>query len=178
MHKRLLLAVLLGLLPWGEGARADDPFAAFGIIAAVAAQPAPDFRLANLHGGETGLSDLKGRVVLLNFWATWCEPCRREMPGLEALWRRYRVQGLTVLAVNEDTDGGVRAARFAARFTLGYPILLDRDGAVGRGYQATALPMSYLIGADGKILAVVAGARDWEGRAAGALIEQLLAQHR
>jgi peroxiredoxin len=170
MRSYLVLVALIGLVPWGVGPRAADP--------TVAPQAAPDFRLASLTGGEISLAGLRGRLVLLNFWATWCEPCRREMPGLEALWRRYRDRGLTVLAINEDNDGGARAAHFVARHELTYPVLLDRDGVVGRSYRARALPMSYLVGADGNMLAAVAGARDWDAGAAGALIEQHLPPRR
>lgn len=175
MRGFLAVAALIGLLG-GEGARAEDAFAAFGAQPPVASQPAPGFRLPSLSGGEIGLADLKGRLVLLNFWATWCEPCRREMPGLERLAQRYRERGLTVLAINEDADDGARATRFVARHALTYPVLLDGDGAVARRYRAKALPMSYLIGADGNLLGTVVGARDWEGGAAGALIEQHLPQ--
>ena len=171
MRKPLAFAVVIGLVAWGDGPRAADPFAAFGTKPVATPQPAADFRLPSLSGGEVSLADFRGRLVLLNFWATWCEPCRREMPGLEHLARRYRDRGLTVLAINEDDDGGARAARFVARYALTYPVLLDRDSAVGRRYGVRALPMSYLIDAQGRMLPAIAGAREWDGPAAQALIE-------
>ncbi len=174
MRSSLALVALLVAVASADGAPADEAFAAVGATRPVAAQTAPEFRLPSLTGGEIGLADFKGQLVLVNFWASWCAPCREEMPGLERLARRYRAQGLTVLAVNEDGDDGRRAARFVARQSLGLPVVLDRDGAVATRYRATGLPVTFLIAPDGRLLATITGARDWDGPAAAALIESLL----
>ncbi len=112
--------------------------------------PAPDFALQGLDGRIYRLSELRGRAVLINFWATWCGPCRTEMPAIEEVYRRYADGRLVVLAVNveEDTD---RVAPFVQRLGLSFPILLDRDGAVSRRYRVTGLPTTYLIRPDGTI---------------------------
>lgn len=145
-----------------------------GMTPAPAAMHAPDFTLPQSNGGEVRLADLKGKVVLLNFWATWCAPCRKEMPDLERLWRKYRERGLMVLAISEDADADKRVARFATKHRLSYPVLLDRDAKVGRQYEVSALPVSYLIDRGGNVVAATVGMKDWSGAQADALIEHLL----
>jgi thiol-disulfide isomerase/thioredoxin len=112
--------------------------------------PAPDFALQGLDGHTYRLSELRGRAVLINFWATWCGPCRTEMPAIEEVSRRYGGNRLVVLAVNVEEDAD-RVAPFVQQLGLSFPILLDRDGAVSRRYRVTGLPTTYLIRPDGTI---------------------------
>ncbi|MEJ2084349.1 MAG: TlpA disulfide reductase family protein [Acidobacteriota bacterium] len=122
--------------------------------------PAIDFRLPELGGGELALSDFKGEWVVLTFWASWCGPCRGEMPSLEALHRELGDGGVAVLGVSLDAD--VESARsFASEMHLSFPLLWDRGGTVGRDYRASAIPMSYLIDPQGSLVGVATGARDW-----------------
>jgi cytochrome c biogenesis protein CcmG, thiol:disulfide interchange protein DsbE len=119
---------------------------------------APDFTLDLVGGGQVTLSDLRGKVVLVNLWATWCPPCREEMPAIEAVYKKYKDSGLEVLAVNttfQDSEG--EAAAFAQEFGLSFLIPLDRTGAVSRQYQLRALPTSYFIDRQGIIRSVVVG---------------------
>jgi peroxiredoxin len=113
-------------------------------------KPAPPFVLADPNGITYALEDLRGQVVLLNFWATWCEPCKAEMPELDDLAREYRDAGLRVLAVNvlEDVES---IRRFGEEFQLELPLLVDRRGDVNKAYSVQGLPTSYLIDADGVI---------------------------
>lgn len=115
-----------------------------------AAMPAPDFTLRAMKGPNTRLQELRGRVVLLNFWATWCGPCRQEMPHLNRLHDKYRSAGLVLLGINVDDDPG-NAATVAAKLGIQFPILLDADKKVSDLYDLQAMPSTYLIDRDGKV---------------------------
>jgi peroxiredoxin len=119
---------------------------------------APDFELKTLTGETVKLSNLRGQVVLVNLWATWCPPCREEMRTIEKVYQDYKDQGLTVLAVNmtyQDDLPGV--APFVKERALTFPILLDESGEMARAYQLRSLPSSYFIRRDGVINEVVIG---------------------
>lgn len=119
---------------------------------------APDFTLDLLGGGQVTLSDLRGQVVVVNLWASWCPPCRAEMPAIENVYRALKDEGLVVLAVNTTYQDGEReAAAFAQDFGLSFPIPLDTRGAVSRRYRLTALPSTYFIDRRGIIRSVIVG---------------------
>ena len=119
---------------------------------------APDFTLDTLDGETLSLSNLRGQVVLINLWASWCPPCRAEMPALDNVYRQYREAGFVVLGLNTTyQDSETDASIFVRTLGLEFPILLDRDGAVSRQYQLQALPTSYFVGRDGTIRDVVFG---------------------
>lgn len=111
---------------------------------------APDFALRELEGGEIRLSDFKGEVVLVNFWATWCGPCQLEMPDIQARFAEYHDQGFTVVAVNFDEDPD-DVATFKENLGLTFDILLDPGALVQRQYQITGYPTSIFIDRDGII---------------------------
>lgn len=136
--------------------------------------PAPAFSLPRVDGGQAALGDWKGRVVLLNFWATFCEPCREEMPALQRLWKAFGDQGLVVVAVSVDRGDTQQVRRFVQAEGLDFPVLLDRDGRVREDYEITGLPTSYLIGRDGRFIGRAIGAREWDGPDARALFEGIL----
>ena len=117
---------------------------------------APDFTLPNLAGEPVALSDLQGRVVLVNIWATWCPPCRAEMPAIEAVYQQYRYQGFTVLAVNQ-MEPQVAVADFVQELGLTFPIVLDGRGSVSQLYRVRALPTTFFIGRDGMIRDMLIG---------------------
>ncbi len=124
--------------------------------APLADHSAPDFTLTSLDGTNIALSDLKGQVLLINVWATWCPPCRVEMPTIQAAYEQYHDQGFTVLAVNLQEDPGAVAA-FMRESKLTFPALLDRDGQVSRTYQALSLPSSFFVDRRGVMRAVYRG---------------------
>jgi len=155
-------------------ATAADPLAVLEAVRPKLRLEAPDFDAADLHGNDHRLHDYRGRLVLLHFWATYCAPCREELPALETLWQRYRGTGLAVISVSldEDTRG---LARFARRLGLSFPVLKDNaEGSLRRTYEVFALPTTYLIGRNGKFLGRITGARDWDTPAARAAVEALL----
>lgn len=119
---------------------------------------APDFTLETLEGKSLQLSDLRGRVVLVNFWATWCPPCRAEMPAFEQAFQDYENQGFTIVAVSataQDNLGNIAA--FVEEFGLSFPIALDIDGSVNEQYQVRSLPTSFFVDKEGIITEVVIG---------------------
>lgn len=118
--------------------------------------PAPDFTLNTLDGTKVALSDLKGQVLLINVWATWCPPCRIEMPAIQAAYDQYHEQGFTVAAVNLQEDPSA-VATFMREHQLTFPALLDPDGNVSQAYQALSLPSSFFVDRRGVIRAVYHG---------------------
>lgn len=119
---------------------------------------APEFELERLNGEVVRLRDLRGQVVVVNFWASWCPPCRAEMPALERTYRAHRQSGLEILAVNSTHQDSLEAARdFVDERDLTFPILLDRSGLVGNQYHTRALPTTFFIGRDGVIEKVIIG---------------------
>lgn len=132
----------------------------------------PALSLAGLDGQPWQLTRLKGRVVVLNFWATWCEPCRAEMPSLNALAQKHP-QSLVVLAVNHQ-EAEPRIRRFMETVEINVPVLLDRDGAAARAWTRRIFPTTVLIDATGRPRFVVTGEYDWGGPDAARLIEPLL----
>ncbi|MBI2350186.1 MAG: redoxin domain-containing protein [Deltaproteobacteria bacterium] len=134
---------------------------------------APDFSLSDLHGNTVNLHDLKGKVVFLNFWATWCPPCRLEMPAMEKLHEEFRSQGLVVLAINYR-EGAAEIKSFLKEHQLTFPVLLDRGGNAFELYRAWSLPTTYLIGKNGEIVGRAVGYRDWHDKQARALFRRLL----
>ncbi|MEL7675277.1 MAG: TlpA disulfide reductase family protein [Chloroflexota bacterium] len=114
--------------------------------------PSPhDFTLPGMNGDTVSLADYRGRYVLVNFWATWCPPCRDEMPDLQAYYNAYRDQGFTLLAINEAEDPAT-VRRFVGGFGFTFPVALDTTGAVMDQYGTESLPTSFLIGPDGRLV--------------------------
>jgi thiol-disulfide isomerase/thioredoxin len=119
---------------------------------------APDFTLATLGGESLTLSDFRGGPVIVNLWASWCPPCRAEMPAIQRIYEENRDRGLIVLAVNttyQDSEGA--AAAFLQEFDFTFPVLLDRQGTVSRQYQLRALPTTFFIDAQGVVQKVIIG---------------------
>ena len=120
--------------------------------------PAPDFTLKTAEGEAYTLSDLKGQAILLNVWATWCPPCKAEMPAIEKVYNEYKEQGFVVLAINSTfQDDPLQIKPFTEEYGLSFPILLDETSDISRDYQVRSLPSSYFINRQGIITEVVIG---------------------
>jgi thiol-disulfide isomerase/thioredoxin len=132
-----------------------------------------DFTLPLLNGTNQKLSDLKGKVVFLNFWATWCPPCRQEMPSMETLYQRFNSQGLEILAVDCQEEAG-DVSVFMRRNRLNFPAALDKSGAVSGYYGIEAIPTTYIIDRSGKIILKVVGSLNWNNQKIIAAFETLL----
>ena len=117
---------------------------------------APDFDLKTIKGDRIRLSDLRGKVVLLNFWATWCPPCRDEMPLFRRVYKKYKDKGFEILAVSTDTDVRV-VKKFIREFKIPFPVLMDEKGDLTKLYQVQGIPTSFLIDRDGKVIKVRLG---------------------
>ena len=126
--------------------------------------PAPDFELETPEGEMVRLSDLRGQVVIINLWASWCGPCRAEMQAIQRLYDDQRERGLTVLAVNSTVqDRESEALRFADELGLSFPIVLDREGVVSQRYRLRALPSTFFVDRAGVIRSVIVGGPMSEG---------------
>ena len=137
---------------------------------------APRFSLRNLKGNLEGLDDHSGKVIFVNFWATWCVPCVKEMPSFENLYRRYRSQGLTLLAVSLDKGDSSKVQDFADKHKLSFQILLDTEGVAEKLYPSFSIPFTYVIDKQGRVVARVDGAKDWESSETFEAVEHLLKQ--
>jgi len=136
---------------------------------------APDFAIPDLAGQAVRLSAYRGQVVLVNVWATWCPPCREEMPSMERLHQRLKDRGFVLLAVSQDEGGPEVVKRFVDQMKVTFPVLLDPQGEVGRKYGVWGFPESFLLDREGRIVERVIGPRDWASPAQVAQIEGLLA---
>jgi peroxiredoxin len=127
--------------------------------------PAPEITLTNLQGQEIRLSDLRGKVVLLNFWATWCKPCKEEMPAMQASYDNLREQGFVVLAVNEleDTEKVIEHVR---KHGHTFPVVMDHDNVVANHYGVVGLPASFLVDRQGIVREKIFGSLLTEERIA------------
>ena len=121
-------------------------------------QAAPGFTLKSLSGKNLSLREYRGQVVMINFWATWCGPCRQEMPALNALYEKYRSAGFMLFGVNVDAESA-NAAQMAGKLKVSYPILFDTDKKASALYQVNTMPMTVLVDRDGKIRHVQPGYR-------------------
>jgi len=164
--KRLLLACAMGLLLGGTQAAGFE---------ARAATPAPELQARDLTGVPKNLADYRGKVVLLNFWASWCPPCLREMPSMERLRMKMTGRPLAIVALDSaETPAEVNA--YLSRMKLGFPILLDPDGSNTKRWKVFALPTSFLLDANGRVRYVLTGPTEWDEGEALAVIEALLAE--
>jgi peroxiredoxin len=135
--------------------------------------PTPALALEDMTGQVHRLADYRGKVVLVNFWATWCEPCRAEMPAIDGLRSALDGQPFQVLAVNL-AEPVSRIEKFMGTMPLHFPLLRDRDGAVAKAWKARLLPASFLVGRDGRIRYVAYGELDWTSPEVRARVEELL----
>ena len=133
----------------------------------------PPLVLQDLHGRTHRLADYRGKVVLVNFWATWCEPCRDEMPSIERLRQSLAGKPFEVLAVNIGEPLG-RIERFLEKMPLGFPVLLDRDSGAAKAWKARVVPATFLVGPDGRIRYVHYGELDWSSEPVRKRVAELL----
>lgn len=167
----------LVVLILGGGLLAATHFLGDELFPVTAGSKAPDFEATTIDGvpQTKTLANYKGQIVLLNVWATWCLPCRTEMPSIEALHDRFAARGLKVVAVSIDNPGTEDAIRkFRDQYGLTFEILHDAPGNIKRDYQTTGVPETFVIGRDGVIRKKVIAADNWDSPANRALFAELL----
>ncbi len=124
-------------------------------------KPAPDFTLPRLDGKPVKLSDFRGKVVLVNVWATWCQPCVAEMPSMEKLYQQLKGENFEILAVSIDSPGAAAVAPFMRRNNLSFPALIDSQGHIKTAYNLTGVPESFIINRQGVLAQKIVGPLDW-----------------
>jgi peroxiredoxin len=165
-----LMIALVGI----GGAAAPDILSFAGRNGVKLGEPAPNFQLRDLNDRLVTLSDLRGKVVLLNFWATWCGPCRVEMPTMERLYHTFVRKDFEILAVSIDAQGVAVTRPFQQEYHLTFPILHDPDYRVGLMYGARSIPMTFLVDRQGVVRHQIFGARDWGASEAQQLVQMLI----
>ncbi|HBG47788.1 MAG TPA: thiol-disulfide oxidoreductase [Deltaproteobacteria bacterium] len=170
---RPLLLAVIALFLFAMPAHCKDN-AGMGVVQSRGLTLPPDFTLPGVDGKAWRLADFKGNVTLLNFWATWCEPCLEEMPALEALWKELGPSGLAIVSIAGDKGGMHRVGEVCRMHEVTFPVLLDPAGDVSAAYGATVFPTSYIIGRDGKIKGRIVGPREWDSGPSKRFFEKLL----
>jgi thiol-disulfide isomerase/thioredoxin len=167
-----LSVVLVLILCVGAVCAADLPPLSHRLTVIEDPAPAPPLRLEDIDGVEHDLADLKGRLVLVNFWATWCPPCRREMPSMERLYQQFNARGLTVLAVDVGEDMDTVFA-FTGQLDPAptFPLLLDTDSSAAQDWGVKGLPTSFVVDPEGRVIIRAVGGTEFDDAAA---VEQLL----
>jgi peroxiredoxin len=164
---RRLAAVLLVAVACGAGCQRSG-----GLVG----QAAPQFSLADLEGNAVRLANLKGKVVFVNVWATWCEPCRQEMPAMQALYATLGGPDFEMLAVNSDQSDRAVVERFVETLRLGFRVLPDPDLQVASRYRVTGYPETFVIDRNGTIVAHEIGPRHWDAPESVAAFRSLIEQ--
>ncbi len=150
---KILFAFVLSIAPAWGGSQS---------LIAVADKPAaPDFSLADIDGNTHRLSDYRGRVVIINFWATWCPPCRREMPSMERAWQSIQSKNILLLAINVGQNED-QVWEFTADTPVTFPILLDEEGEVSNEWPMLGLPTTFIVDPEGRIVYRAVGDREWD----------------
>ena len=122
---------------------------------------APNFTLKNLEGKEVSLNEFRGKYVLVNFWATWCGPCKIEMPSLETLYQRFKNKNFVMLAISNDMYGATVVKPFIKANKINFPVLLDQHLKASNGFGVVSLPSTFMIDPKGEIIGAILGAEDW-----------------
>ena len=177
---RHLLASVLLTIAVGAPANADDTKVTalakpLDLVVYRAGTTPPHFAGPTLDAQQISTTGLRGKVVIMNFWASWCHECRPEMPALERLHRDYAARGLAVVGINAR-ENSAAMRRYAQEVGLSFPLVLDPDGKINALYGVIGLPTTFVIGRDGRAVALATGARHWGSPAARTLIEALLAE--
>ena len=152
----------------------QDAYSQLGAVYPKRVKEAPDFKLKTLDGRPMSLSDFRGKPILLNFWATWCEACKEELPSMQRLHDEMAKEGVQVVAVSIDRTGPEKIQHYVDEYHLTFPILLDPNQQARREYFIMGLPTSYLIDAQGKLRGFISGAREWDSETSKKVMRILL----
>lgn len=167
------LAVVAGVVLFALNQKKTS-FQSFGPAGLEIGRPAPDFRLPGLDGKMVSLSDYRGKVVLINIWATWCPPCVDEMPSLEKLYQQLKAENFEILAVSIDAAGAEIVIPFMKKLILTFPALIDTQGTIRNTYKTTGVPESFIINRQGLLVKKIIGPLDWASPQVLEFFRQLL----
>lgn len=156
--RRWWVLLIIAVLHAGVAFAADAPPQTLPVVATPFV--APDFTLPGEDGKTYRLKDYRGKVVVINFWATWCPPCRYEMPSLERAWNQLKDQDVVVLAINVGETADV-IFEFTGTYPMSFPLPMDLDGAVTKQYPTTGLPTTYIVNPEGMVTHRAVGSREW-----------------
>jgi thiol-disulfide isomerase/thioredoxin len=175
--RAVVLAGIAGLFSAGSlhGANSagGDPFSALGVTRLMATAPVAGFNLKALDGATVSLQELAGKVVLVNFWATWCGPCKEEMPSLARLQSYFDLKEVRIVTVTTDLYPlGIK--QFLDHLGINLPVLFDEDEELSRRFMVRGLPTTVLIGQDGHVIGRAVGPRSWDSRESIALVHEVL----
>lgn len=157
----ILAVAVAGLLALRQNLK-KEPNSATALLDLAEGVTVPDLKLERLDGSSVQLSEIPAKVLLVNFWATWCEACIVEMPSIVKLREKFQPQGLEVLAVNLDENPARAVPPIVEKFGMKFPVFMDPKGALSEVFDVHAIPLTVIIGEDRKILMVESGERDWE----------------
>jgi peroxiredoxin len=172
----LYLFVLLTLLSLSVGAEGqeNDLFSKIGIQTIKDKKEAPPFSLENIEGKKVELKNFKGKIVFINFWATWCGPCKEEMPSMEALYKQFREKGFVLLSISVDYAGLKPVKEFIEKNHYTFPVLIDQKCKVLDLYQVNKIPATFIINKKGKMVGKAIAPKNWTNPDVFALMDQLL----
>ena len=157
----LLTFVFLQTLIINSAEGREDSFAKMGVVPSKNEKLAPDFTLETPTGEKLSLKDFKGKTILLHFWATWCVPCKKELPTIQKVYELLSPNNFEVIAISIDRNNTANVKKYIKDYNLTFPVLLDQSQNVRKDYFILGLPTSYLIGADGNLKGFISGAREW-----------------
>jgi len=169
------LAVAVGIVVLAMPGKHGQPAADIRAKPVSAGRMAADFTLKDLQGRTISLSSLRGKVVFLNIWATWCGPCRQEMPAIESLYEEFsNDKNFAIVAVSQDTTGRKAVAPYVKKAGIKFTILLDPANEVGEAYDVSGIPETFIIGRDGRIVAHHLGPYDWSNSELREALQELI----
>ncbi len=154
-------------------ARNPDYFSSIGVIKLKRKVKASDFTVQSLNGNTTSLSDFRGKVIFLNFWATWCGPCRSEVKDIDSLYKTLKDEDFTVMAIDIQ-ESSKKIVSFMERNDIDFPVYLDSDGMIASQYGVSGIPTTFIIDPDGKIVGWAVGPREWGSMESVELMRSLM----
>jgi len=169
----VVLIVLTSLSFTAEGGE-DDLFSKIRISPIKGDKRAPDFSLKDLNGREVDIKQFKGKIIFLNFWATWCGPCKEEMPGLEVLHKQFKEKNFVLLTLSVDYEGLKPVQEFVNKHRYTFPVLLDPQGETLDLFEVKGIPTTFVIDKKGRMIGRAIGPRDWKSPEVFSLINLLI----
>jgi len=172
-HFFFVIVLFMSLNVQADG-REDDLFSKIGITPIKSDKKTPDFSLKDLNGKKFGLTQFKGKVIFLNFWATWCSPCKEEMPSMEVLHQQFKEKNFILLAISVDYGGQKPVKEFINKYQYTFPVLLDPKCKTLDLLQVKGIPTTFLIDKKGRMVGKAIGPRDWKSPEVVSLINLLI----